>query len=153
MIRAYSSRVCAVLPSICCAVLTMVIAAAALAIAGVPAAVAVPAMVFIAVAVALFVTLTTRVQVMVKADEISYRIGWARWRRLATHHVDSAACVDVGPAAIVGLGIPPSPVTARHIVRGGRALHLRMRSGERIWLSIREPIPSDLLPHQRWTNR
>ena len=152
--RAYTSSVRAVPPSICCAVLALVIAAVAFATAGVPAAAAVPAMVVVAVVVAVFVTLTARVQVMVNADEVSYRTGWARWRRLATHHVDSAACVEVGPAAIVGIGIPPSSAVARHIVRGGRALHLRMRSGEHIWLSIREPIPADLLPvPERRTDR
>lgn len=143
-IRAYTSNAFAVVPSIWCAVATTVIAAGILSATGTPVVVTLVISFFIAVMVVLFVLMTAHVQVTAAHGDVAYKLGFGRWRTFSGSAVKSAECVQVGPAAIVGIGIPPSWSTARHIVRAGPALHLEIISGEHIWLSITSPLPEDM---------
>lgn len=142
--RAYTSNVFAVGPSIWCAVATIVIAAVVLTASGVPVGVTLIVSLVIATMVALFVLMTVHVRVIATCDEVAYRVGFGRWRSFSGSAVRSSECVNVGAAAIVGIGIRPSWSTARHIVRAGPALHLEIETGEHIWLSITSPLPEDL---------
>ncbi|MET4704986.1 hypothetical protein [Frigoribacterium sp. UYMn621] len=144
MIRAYTSNVFAVGPSIWCAVATVVVAAGVLTASGVPVGVTLVVALVIAAMVALFVLMTVHVRVVATRDEVAYRVGFGRWRSFSSSAVRSSECVQVGAAAIVGIGIRPSWSTARHIVRAGPALHLEIETGENVWLSITSPLPEDL---------
>ena len=143
-LRAYTSNVFAVAPSIWCAVATIVIAAVIGFATGVPATVTLVTSLIIAVMVALFVLMTAHVRVIATCDDVAYRVGFGRWRSFSDSDVKSSECEQVGAAAIVGIGIPPSWTTARHIVRAGPALHLEIKGGEHIWLSITRPLPVDM---------
>ena len=143
-IRAYTSNVFAVGPSIWCAVATIGISAGILSATGMPVVVTLVTSLAIAVMAALFVVMTAHVRVTVARDKVAYKIGFGRWREFSSSDVKSAKSVRVGAAAIIGIGIPSSWSTARHIVRAGPALHLEIRSGEHIWLSITRPLPEDM---------
>lgn len=147
MIRAYTSDVYAVAPSICCAVATIAISAAALTASRAPIGVTMLVTLLITVMALVFALLSARVRVTATPDEVSYRVGFGRWRVLSRSAVRNSACVHVGVAAIVGIGIPPSRSTARHIVRAGPVLHLEIQSGEQIWLSVTGPLPEDMTTH------
>ena len=143
-IRAYTSNVFAVGPSIWCAVATIIIVAGILSATVMPVAVTLVTSLAVAVLAALFVLMTAHVRVTVARNEVAYRVGFGRWRTFPASAVKSSECVQVGAAAIVGIGIPPSGSTARHIVRAGPALHLEIETGEHIWLSVTRPLPADM---------
>lgn len=145
IIRGYTSSVLAVGPSIWCAIVTVVVTALAFTVTRAPPALTSTVIIVIAALVSGFVSTTTRVRVMAKPGEVSYRVGFGRWRTFHSSHLQSVECVDVGAAAIVGIGIPPSRTTARHIVRSGLTLHVNIVTGEQVWLSISSPLPDDLI--------
>lgn len=143
-VRAYTSNVFAVGPSIWCAIATIVVTVGVLSAAGIPVAMNVLVSFIIAVMVTVFVLMTAHVRVMATGGEVAYRVGLGRWRSFVGPAMRRSECVQVGAAAIIGIGIPPAWATARHILRSGPALHLEIDNGEHIWLSITGPLPADM---------
>jgi hypothetical protein len=145
-IRAYTSDVYALGPSVGCAVVAVAVAVGVLVAVRAPLPALLVAAGAVAAVVAGFVALTAHVRVAVNATGIAYRVGFGRWRRFDRAAMRAAECVRLGAGAIVGIGIPFTAATARHVVRSGSVLHLCTGAGEHVWLSVREPVPDDLLP-------
>lgn len=143
-IRVYTSNVFAIGPSIWCAIGTIAISVGILSASGTPVVAALTVVFIITVLVVLFVVMTAHVGVMATHNDVAYRVGFGRWRSFSSSVVRNSECVHVGALAIIGIGVPLSRSTARHIVRAGPTLHLEIDSGEHLWLSVTAPLPEDI---------